>query len=168
MINTPNFKNTIFDSGLTKFWVPKLGDFWSCSCSSCLNNTKVYAIETADLIAIEDKVDLQNYMSFMANAVITSRDCGFGAFWENRHESENDFGYIWLPKMDQLLRLCGLAEYGSGFLGALYDKITYPIDTFAVMSRFLMWIRIYHPDVTYESIEAALLHRIISLCDKKG
>lgn len=156
-MTSPNLKKLIFESNLTNIWKPQIGDLWSCSCSSCLNHYKTNLIETADYQAIQENLDLRNFMNFMVSSIMTSQDCGFGAFWDNRFENKDDLGFIWIPKLEQFIRLCGVLEtYCDATV--FYDKLNYPVDYFDTLSRLLLWIKCRNLD--FESLEEALLHKM--------
>jgi hypothetical protein len=83
-------------------WIPEMGDFWHCACSSCMENDRAWVLEQADVLAIDPTVNLDNFYRDVKNSAMTSMDCGFGAFWLHRHE-ETSLPFVWLPRIDQLL-----------------------------------------------------------------
>lgn len=87
---------------MQSLWVPTIGDFWSCSCSSCIERDFSWVLEQADVLAIGPVSELDRYWRETKNAAMTSRDAGFGAFWIHKNEPDGP-GFVWLPRLDQLM-----------------------------------------------------------------
>lgn len=95
-------------------WKPKIGDFWGCNCSSCLDEKdpvkqtysdsvgRAWIIQQGDWIAYQN-LPLDRFYRDDQQAAITSKDCGFGAYWRDYKEGRRgERGFVWLPRLDQL------------------------------------------------------------------
>jgi hypothetical protein len=87
----------------------KEGDWWSCSCESCINNlNNINVVDWYDRICIL-KTDISRYMSDVKGAVGLSENGGFGAFWikeksdmESADSNLEEYAFIWIPRQDQI------------------------------------------------------------------
>lgn len=108
---SPQMKQELMElTELQLSWVPKEGDFWSCSCDSCLNYTHWWIIDQSDVISIMPKKErdqrLDHCMRELKDWVILSDDCGFGQFWRQwkwGETTDENRGFLWIPRLDQLL-----------------------------------------------------------------
>ena len=161
MDTSPEYKKDVFESEITKIWTPQIGDFWGCSCKSCLTYNKALVITLEDTLAIDPDVDLENYYKDVKEATMTSRDCGFGIFWEHKNENPNDLGFIWLPRIDQLLCILGMSYLGHDIKSyhLQIDAIQYEL---TAMRASFQWFKSSLPQIDIKpSIERIILKYLV-------